>query len=502
MSMSTLSTELDTKIAEYLAADEARDSLGCLSRVSKYYRNLMEPVLYRHLSFSVYDTWCNYRIVYLLFTLLDRNELAKHIKSFMLISEPAEFCFPNKLVPDIADKLWSYASLIQSKIREISGKLLPSGFMLEWFSNVLVHRPALDGALALILCMATNIEVVHLCSSRTESITKTQAIMRHDWRNVPLRGRGHKIPFRKMVDLCFEGVTRRYSRNKTSVSLTVTAPIEVLRVKNCRIYTCQIAQWTDSGNLHTFELTNANFQGNFLEVVASTPCFRNLRQLIVRSPKMGVWSTSRLNYDFRRLQKIIETHLLHLEVFQCTNLGLEAQERPTPFDTFKNLKNLVELRIDIQLLISTDTPWRTPLKGPAAHEKLIALLPPKLRCFELHNFEINRMDALLNELCSLDDGHSYASDWLANTVQSFPLKEVKVVRALGVWHHSDPNDTFEMNVDNLQFLQYVADKLMEDTGVLFQVLKRVGQTEKDKLLAAPDCMALETNSSHPDNPES
>jgi hypothetical protein len=76
MSLNKLSTELDENIVRRLA----RPELDALSRTSRYYSSLTEPYLYRNLVFSKYQA---YEIQRLFLTILGRNELAKHIRSFM-----------------------------------------------------------------------------------------------------------------------------------------------------------------------------------------------------------------------------------------------------------------------------------------------------------------------------------------------------------------------------------------------------------------------------------
>jgi len=51
MPMNKLSTELDAKIASFL--DSEASSLSALSKVSKYYRPVAEPFLYREIVLGV-----------------------------------------------------------------------------------------------------------------------------------------------------------------------------------------------------------------------------------------------------------------------------------------------------------------------------------------------------------------------------------------------------------------------------------------------------------------
>jgi hypothetical protein len=83
ISLNKLSTELDENIVRRLA----RPELDALSRTSKYYRSLTEPYLYRNLVFSKHQA---YEIQCLFLTILGRNELAKHIRSFTFTKDEVD----------------------------------------------------------------------------------------------------------------------------------------------------------------------------------------------------------------------------------------------------------------------------------------------------------------------------------------------------------------------------------------------------------------------------
>jgi hypothetical protein len=77
MSLSSLSTELDENIIARLN----KTALHNLSLTSKYYRALCEPHLCRELAFSHRDS---YSINYLFLTVIERPELALHIRSVVI----------------------------------------------------------------------------------------------------------------------------------------------------------------------------------------------------------------------------------------------------------------------------------------------------------------------------------------------------------------------------------------------------------------------------------
>lgn len=82
MSLDKLSTELDTTIAKHL--DKA--ALSTFSKTSKYYRSVAEPYLYKDVLLRGYDE-CTLKRLF--FTLLDRKELAQHIRNMTIVDHGA-----------------------------------------------------------------------------------------------------------------------------------------------------------------------------------------------------------------------------------------------------------------------------------------------------------------------------------------------------------------------------------------------------------------------------
>jgi hypothetical protein len=77
MSFAVLSTEMDTRIISFLD----HRPLDNMSRTYKYYRQITEPFLYRHLDFEGLD---HTAIMQLSVVLTNRRDLASYIKSFKL----------------------------------------------------------------------------------------------------------------------------------------------------------------------------------------------------------------------------------------------------------------------------------------------------------------------------------------------------------------------------------------------------------------------------------
>jgi len=78
MSLKSLPTELDTSIVEYLHVSKDVQAISSLSKTSNYYRNLAEPFLYQNIDLPNAP---GTKAKQLLFTLLDRPQLAKLIRT-------------------------------------------------------------------------------------------------------------------------------------------------------------------------------------------------------------------------------------------------------------------------------------------------------------------------------------------------------------------------------------------------------------------------------------
>ncbi|KAJ4373936.1 hypothetical protein N0V83_002675 [Neocucurbitaria cava] len=77
-----LPTELDAIIVEYVRyGGSSQDTLKSLCHVSKYYRQLAEPLLYQDILIS---NLAEHRVKRLLNALLDRKDLAKHVKRLVV----------------------------------------------------------------------------------------------------------------------------------------------------------------------------------------------------------------------------------------------------------------------------------------------------------------------------------------------------------------------------------------------------------------------------------
>jgi len=159
MSLGELSTELDSNIAAHLVGDT--QTLSAFSKVSKYYRNIVESYLYHVITFHDLDT---YYIRCLLVTILDCPSVGLHIRRFNIghdshMRREADMDAESVL----RKKLWDKANQIRDRIDQVM-RLFPEeiqsivgteavDFCHQWAGSCYKSSSA-DPVAALIICVA------------------------------------------------------------------------------------------------------------------------------------------------------------------------------------------------------------------------------------------------------------------------------------------------------------------------------------------------------------
>ncbi|KAI4678360.1 hypothetical protein J4E81_010727 [Alternaria sp. BMP 2799] len=170
--MDRLSTELDEKIIQQLVGKEA----SALSMTSKYYRSLAEPQLYRELDFSTKQ----YTSIMLLFdTLVDRQDLARHIRSFVLTNTGVSDTTPgfdDMFFLRLSNKFDAFKQIIDQAVPPESRELAT-----RWRKRVFVGAPVIDGQIAVILSLAKNLEHLRLVTTRLDWLPVTKSVAGLCW---------------------------------------------------------------------------------------------------------------------------------------------------------------------------------------------------------------------------------------------------------------------------------------------------------------------------------
>jgi hypothetical protein len=152
MSMESLSTEMDENIIQRLP----KSALNNFSKTSRYYRSLAEPHLYRNLVLSNRQPQ---EILRLFFTILRRNGLATHIRSFRLTCDDAGV----RVLPlEIIDELMEKTSEIKEIIKRVAAPLGDSRLILEWFGSIYQENTSVEDIVSVIWCLATNLECINV----------------------------------------------------------------------------------------------------------------------------------------------------------------------------------------------------------------------------------------------------------------------------------------------------------------------------------------------------
>ncbi|KAF2254714.1 hypothetical protein BU26DRAFT_514575 [Trematosphaeria pertusa] len=486
--MDKLSTELDANIAECLSGDA--QALSALSRVSKYYKAVAEPFLYEEIAIA--DSRHS-AIKSLLLTLLNRNGLALRIKSFSLTMGGRGP--PPPLRTDLGEAFkgtFSHMQKIGDKIHEmVRPTTTPDiALVLDWVRQVLDPAPHADGALALVLCMANNLESLSLYGTYGRRPNTTLSVLQLPWQLG--RGPNEDYPFRKLKHFHFNHVV--WDREPTDIPTPLS--LKSLHIEGTgywrRGHTKLPLHFPLSEpftpGLSTLVLEDDNdFAPDFMERTLASPWFRKLKQLILKT-KEGYCGQLLNDYDPSRLVRAMETHVPELEVFEWTRHRLwptSARGKGPKFDSFKGLNKLHTLRLASDLLIpDSDTLGVTISKNP------YAVFPASLQYLELTN--LCRVGPLVEGFyrhfnIGRADGEGFSVlDALKRLLATFPLKGL----TLRVMKYddfgtllSDFSSKDELEPQTVFFLRYAADQLAK-LGTRLDVYMMMG-VDEDRLLIRP-----------------
>jgi hypothetical protein len=145
-----------------------------MSKISKYYRDLVEPFLYMNLTFGADH---HVRITTLFLTIIERPSLAEYIRSFTLTRQTSPP--PSRGVTNTYYlRFWKSITAVRELIEDV-GDGLNKELVLHWFGHIYVGKPSFDGALAVILCLATNLKHLNL-ETRIDELSITTKLL--GWR--------------------------------------------------------------------------------------------------------------------------------------------------------------------------------------------------------------------------------------------------------------------------------------------------------------------------------
>jgi hypothetical protein len=396
MPLQDLPTELDIKILSYLDDED----LACVTRVSKYYRKIGEPILYATIYLWEHE---DYRIKQLLLTLLHRHDLCGAMRTFRLYnrSRPAHderrnLEWPDKpLDPtgsDVGDSLWRHMTYLRDALDGLLGPhALPTELKLTWHGKILEPYPSFDGALALLLCLATRLTDVYLEITWWQHLPMTMAALeRVNWYN---HG-GEQIhqPFQELRTLTMSG----YHSDPVAFDPIVLPTITDLVVDcNSLLKHFRLADGLQTGPvaLRVLELRRVNFDPAMLEELVGSSHIRHLERLEVFEighayDEWGDESDRKWwQYDYRRLKQAMLTHLPELRVFTWANMDFPGDLIDIkPFGSFVDFPNLTSLRVVYPLLFNASGEEYAH-QSPPALSSLCGIFPSGLESLTICQLE-------------------------------------------------------------------------------------------------------------------
>ncbi|KAI4675307.1 uncharacterized protein J4E84_010199 [Alternaria hordeiaustralica] len=338
MSLSDLSTEIDEMIIQYLP----HHALHNLTLTNKYYRKIAEAQLYRNIEVRSPNILSVPR---LLLTLISRRELSQHIRSFAfdIANEQWEadlhylsYYDPSNTIEKVSKDLSKKSSEVQHALKELAFPLKEPLFDVTWYYNVSREIWTIDASLALILCLATNLEHLRLMN-KSSAIIETVCPAR--WQRLTKSPSLGVWPLKRLKSL-------DVALGKEA-SIPILAPVETLKVNGiCEYYKNggnHNFQWSYRGSkrtavLRNLELRYIDLQPDQLHRMLELPEMHGIQHLKMVNVYVEVLG----DYDHRRLNGPLADLFPSLKTFEWT--GYHSGEF-RPFGSFRELVQLEELTL-------------------------------------------------------------------------------------------------------------------------------------------------------------
>lgn len=304
--------------------------------------------------------------------------------------------------PVLYQSLLKHAPAIGAIIASIrANHNLEAQLEMALFSKVFEPYPLLDGALALIVCMATGLLELGLDFHLGQPLAMTRYLLSSvDWRLSALTICEYPIMHIRSVriqEVRCQNSDEQVDRDTFTVLpglqyLTIGGNHGLGQISHARL------RATDSATLRTLTLKEVNFDPQMLHDMIQLPFARNLKIIAVLAlGQRGTWD--RINrpwehYDYEKFKNSMLKHLPQLH--SCIWLGMSYLQSGKGFGTFSGFTELIELHIDHQLMSNksiriTDT----GLIGDP--NTVLGYFPPSLQIFKLCGVRWLQMVALLNE---------------------------------------------------------------------------------------------------------
>jgi len=483
MSLQKLSTELDGQIASSLLGDTK--ALSAFSKTNKYYRGIAEPYLFKNIEVAANDVETSLR---LLFTLLDRKELALYIGSLTYTQPVRRQEVTNRSLKQekLRSDVWKYKTAIQDRMDEVlfpvSGLPHILSTKLRWCSEIMTSplggTSSNESAMALILCHAQNIRYLEF--QRRPLPYRISAVLGLEWRE-------NEGPFQSLWHLNMNGAV---PYGDTVMVLPALRTLEI-RVRSFRPFsTASMFEYPSvmpkQPVLRRIQLTGANnITPAAVQKMVNNPAMSNLRELVVVGCGKGRrWQPDGIQEDgLVELLRSLEKHTPLLELLQWSNQESNRPEGHPQFDTFRDIKHLRKLHVDFGLLVPHKDTKLKCLSDPHA------VFPAHLEHLTLDCFNTDKLHKLVstfNETVEKAEDMSETEALQANLtilVALFsPLRHLSLIVPMETRNESMNTVTLhELDPVDIVFFRYAADELHK-LGVTLEVFSRKGGYEKEKKL--------------------
>jgi hypothetical protein len=515
MSLNDLPTELDSMIISHLADD--KKTLNALSKISKSHRPLAEAYLYKELFFCA-DDWES--LALLLLTLFRREQLGLYIKSLKVDDGRHLDCaispqsgvrqrFRAEAV-EIAVKIIEIAQSFRlGNVNDNMSRAVRKFFTRRTFAN-LFETPCTMAPLSLILSPVPNLEQLSLCQPdkpdntlpRCQACSSAWIFMSFPWHQIQPQILG------KLSVLSLRGTSRPPTRSINSSVPSIPRPKIFPSMTELRIYNCDFGgPFTDSykrgpfiyqvtmpsaqdRRIQTLIFKDVGVTPKFIMGFIGNPWFNNLKELRVTNNRTCNFREHKA-WDMHGFIQALEQHTPNLEVFEWSNQP--CPDIPPVFSTFKNLKHLRKLSLDINLMASITDPGLHVLQDPS-------WLPPNLRLLMFNNVTRKGLEYAVNlaieQSGSVEDAVQAFTSTAAN-VLVFKDLDIRIIidehRTITTryltFHTQHPQ---ELKGRTIRFLRAVANA-MEPNGTRVQAWYICSRYKDSyKLAVAPEYTAKMT----------
>jgi hypothetical protein len=231
---------------------------------------------------------------------------------------------------------------VRDIVHKIASPLKNRQLEMKCIGSIYSMPFSMDDAIAIILCMATNLEYVELAISHTMSTepTLTRHLLGQRWADVV--DPGTTFPFCKLKTL--------WENNGSALILPTMEAIilhNVNRASSPCYFRTPYAEIGLGTRLQVSVFGEVDFDTAGLEGLIATQELRNLKELRFRGIGDNAADSLWASYDFSRLSRALVAYIPKLHVFEWSRYKFDPSLRHChPFSTFVGLNNLKSCQSD------------------------------------------------------------------------------------------------------------------------------------------------------------